>query len=343
MPFARVEKPQGLDAPVASLETIDFGRLLSQEPEELSKLLRVSEDFGFFYLDFRGLDGRRVVDDYRSVRELYKRFCSHALSEKNELGLISQEHGYQPVGKFAGVMENKRDGYEILRVSRDHLALDDPNLPLIVSSPADIATISNFVASANIATKTILASLSTAMNLPKDARFETLHRNEHKSNSTLALLHYPPIHDAAASRDVGHQVHTDIGSLTLLFCDEWGLQAQAPGAGSSFAYIEPRPGLAVVNVGDSLRFASGHRLNSCVHQVVPVPGQAEDRYSICYFLRPENEAKYRDSEGRLITAREWHDGKYKVFEAQHKEQRQSVLLGGMKEQLGDVALAAVAA
>jgi hypothetical protein len=62
----------------------------------------------------------------------------------------------------------------------------------------------------------------------------------------------------------------------------------------------------------------------------------EDRYSIAYFLRPENEAKYEDSKGRWLTAREWHDAKYKVFQMEHQQQigSDSILMGGMETAVG---------
>jgi isopenicillin N synthase-like dioxygenase len=178
----------------------------------------------------------------------------------------------------------------------------------------------------------MLSALSTALGLRGYDRFETSHRNGHKSNSTLAMFRYIP-GDITSSKEVGHQKHTDIGSLTLLFSEQWGLQVQRPGPENheKWEFIEPRPGYAVINVGDSLRFASGHQLYSCIHQVVPI-NTDEHRYSIAYFLRPENEAKYKDSNGKWVTAREWHDAKYEVFQKEHQQQigSDSILMGGME-------------
>ena len=43
--------------------------------------------------------------------------------------------------------------------------------------------------------------------------------------------------------------------------------------------------------------------------VVPVTSN-EDRSSIAYFLRPENEARFNDMNGRKDKAVDWHDDKY---------------------------------
>lgn len=143
--------------------------------------------------------------------------------------------------------------------------------------------------------------------------------------------HYLPT-DLQTSKTVGHQKHTDIGSLTLLFSEQRGLQVKPTGM-AEFGFVEPREGCAIINVGDSLVFASEQAFHSCVHQVVPFNG-TEDRFSIAYFLRPESEARYKDSEGRWITAGQWHDEKYNVFQSSHDMQKTaapSILLGGMRE------------
>lgn len=242
-------------------------------------------------------------------------------------------------------MENTKDGYEILKVgvygssylcmianinlfccqvSRDELASGSTTLPSVLKD--DIKLLESFLAESNIITKTMLACLSNAIGLKDLDRFESFHRNDHKSNSTLALLHYIPTE--LTGQCVGHRKHTDVGSLTLLFSEQWGLQV-IPTGNSSWEFVAPRPGHAIVNVGDSLRFASGNSFNSCIHQVVPMD-RAENRYSIAYFLRPESEKDFKDSEGRRVTASQWHDEKYEVFGQTYSEQAaNTILTGGM--------------
>ena len=96
--------------------------------------------------------------------------------------------------------------------------------------------------------------------------------------------------------------------------------------------------MAIINVGDSLRFASGHTFQSCIHRVVPYD-YSEHRYSVAYFLRAEDDTMFQDSEGRYITSREWHDEKFMAFIASPMDQAKapsSLLLGGMMEDDTDV-------
>ncbi|KAH8900970.1 2OG-Fe(II) oxygenase superfamily protein, partial [Thozetella sp. PMI_491] len=321
---------QGQKVPIYPMETIDFGRLLSQEPAEVERLLRCCQKEGFFYLDLKGIDGRRMLEDQQQTLDLMHRFFEKPLEAKNEFGLVSPHLGYEPVGSRTGGLPNTRDGYEMIKVSRDEIQKGNPHIPEILKTSPDLKILENAIAGSNVITKTILSALSTAMGLTGAARFENMHRNDRLSTSTLAMMHYIPS-DPSVDKTVGHQKHTDISSLTLLFAEQWGLQIRPPGT-REFGFVEPKQGCAIVNVGDSLRFASGHTMMSCIHRVVPYDF-TEHRYSIAYFLRAENESMFTDSEGRFITAGQWHDEKFFLFKAAPEIQATappSMLYGGMR-------------
>ncbi|KAF9482482.1 Clavaminate synthase-like protein [Pholiota conissans] len=147
-------------------------------------------------------------------------------------------------------------------------------LPQAVKERAEL--FESFIGLSHFVNKTLLASLSDA------------------SNMTLVLLHYP---QQNFDDGMGHNKHTDIGSITLLFTKEWGLQLQQPGT-TQWSFVAPRDGHAIINIGDWLRFLSGKKFNSYLHRVVPVASN-EDRYQIAYFLRPEN-ATHLDTERRRV-------------------------------------------
>ncbi|KAF2010643.1 Clavaminate synthase-like protein, partial [Aaosphaeria arxii CBS 175.79] len=331
-----IEIPQTVDwmgkkVPVYDMQTIDFSKLLSSEPAELERLVKCCVDEGYFYLDLQNVDGRRFLDDQQETLKLMHRFFESPLEVKNEYGLIAPHLGYEPVGSRNGVLEEKRDGYEMIKVSRDEIQRESPHIPSNIKNSGDIKVLENAIAGSNIVTKAILSGLSTGLGLSGTKRFEHIHRNHRPSTSTLAMMHYIPS-DPAKDNNVGHQKHTDISSLTLLFAEEWGLQIRPPGS-KEFGFVAPRPGTAVINVGDSLRFASGHTMQSCIHRVVPLHPE-QHRYSIAYFLRAEDDTPFIDSEGRHITAGQWHDEKFQAFIASPQMQAKApstLLLGGMTE------------
>ena len=137
------------------------------------------------------------------------------------------------------------------------------------------------------ACQTIIARLSDALQLDPERRLEQHHRDGQPSDTGLKLIYEPSL---AKLADVGDNLHTDSGTLTLLFYDKWGLSAYAPSQG--FAFPAPlEDGCALINVADSLQRLSGDKLLSPKHRVSqPVDG-AEKRYYISYFLRPEYATK----------------------------------------------------
>lgn len=64
MPHSTVARSTVIDGhqvDVASLETIDFGRLATKEPAEVERLLNASQMPGFFYLDLRNEPTKEIL------------------------------------------------------------------------------------------------------------------------------------------------------------------------------------------------------------------------------------------------------------------------------------------
>ncbi|KAJ7675904.1 2OG-Fe-II oxygenase family oxidoreductase [Mycena polygramma] len=304
---------------LAALPTIDFAKLAGGDAFERQRLLDACVTHGFFYLDLQGSDpSSTILADQYALLDVMKTYFDQPHDVKMEDNIESVTDGFKPIGTFAGVNRSSRDCYETLRVSYKNIVNRSAEMPVTIQK--NISLISGFVSHSHYISHTILACLSRVLQLEGSARFENNHRDEKPSTTTLVLLHYPPNFDSEYS---GHNKHTDIGSLTLLFTPQWGLQLLSPvEKEKSWLWVEPRPGHAVINVGDSLRFLSGKRLKSCLHRVVPTGEkfQEEDRYSIAYFLRPESDVDFEDCDGKTT----------------HEKQDQStVLTGGMEQTLLD--------
>ena len=183
----------------------------------------------------------------------------------------------------------------------------------------------------------ILERLSSELGLTGSSRFESDHEDSKPSLSTLVLLHYPKHDEATASTNVGHLKHTDVSSLTVVLTQQWGLQIMSPETGR-WEFLEPRPKHAIVNVGDFLRFLSGRKLASIVHRVIPLQErQGEDRYSIAYFLRMNDDAEFTDLNGQTWTTKEWHDFKFDVFKSPKKMDTKAQFLTAMMEECQKIA------
>jgi len=317
----------GNDILVAPLDTIDLGRLLAKEPAEIDRLLQSCITHGFFYLDLQTCDvGRQILADEQDVLRVMREYFDQPVEKKAVDDKKSFACGYKPIGTFGGVKKGTRDCHETLTV-----APAETVGAYFPSSLKEEAPLFNSMTSlSHLITVTILECLSDALHVEPAKRFELFHRKEKPSQSVMTILHYPKTSDTS---HIGHNKHTDIGTLTLLFAEQWGLQVYSPDK-DGWAFVEPRPrGHATINVGDTLRFFSGKRLNSCVHRVIPITGetQKEDRYSIGFFLRASDDATYQGSDGRYVTAKEWHDEKFALFtESTSKQDESAMLTGGME-------------
>lgn len=211
------------------------------------------------------------------------------------------------------------------QVAQTGLDWTDKKLPDMVLAQREL--FNDFISKSRLHVLEILSCFSSALGLQGSDRYESSHRDDLASNSSMTFHRYPK----QSSRDVsnvGHNKHTDISSLAFLFAQQWGLQVPSSASGG-WDYVRPKPGHAIVNVGDSLRFLSGFRLRSVLHRVVPVAEMEHaHRFSIAYFLRPVDGTTFRDSEGRVIKADDWFSHKFDVYRASHAEQRMTTVLDG---------------
>ncbi|EEU34671.1 uncharacterized protein NECHADRAFT_44650 [Fusarium vanettenii 77-13-4] len=316
----------------ANLHVLSFSRLLNGDKSELANLLSACEHHGFFYLDLRDWESGRMLQSLEASWRIMKPWFDQPLVDKLKTETISDAHGFKPPGVQSGVNENSRDGFEALRISRVGL-LNRSNLPDVVQENMDL--FETFQLSAHYVLKTLLESLSDAVGLTGNGRFESYHPDELPSKSTLFFLHHPVSEALEDKTARGHNAHTDVGSFTLLFTEQPGLQVLSPNT-NRWEYVVAKPGHAIINVADTLRFISKRRFRSAMHRVLPPGGKmSKDRYSAAYFLRASDSAVFKGIDGEEVTAEQWFLSKYSSFNKTLQEQRlDSVATGGMDKDLG---------
>lgn len=159
----------------------------------------------------------------------------------------------------------------------------------------------------------ILSILATKLGLPADA-LVPYHRITEESGDHVRMTH-GPARKSADLPEIQTPGHTDFGSITILFNWLGGLQVWSDPSRGSFENVvdpdsaaaaskgdgetprwlwvrPPPPNHAIVNLGDAAVKWTGGVLASGRHRVVPAPGEQGrfDRYSIVYFVRPEDKA-----------------------------------------------------
>lgn len=107
---ARTTTIDGHQVDVASLETIDFGRLAAREPAEVEKLLNASQMPGFFYLDLgRSEHTEQIITDLPDIYLLAEKYFDQPSEVKMKdhrdeqySGCVHKRSTQNPVAFFCG-------------------------------------------------------------------------------------------------------------------------------------------------------------------------------------------------------------------------------------------------
>ncbi|KAK6536039.1 hypothetical protein TWF281_000285 [Arthrobotrys megalospora] len=268
--------PNGTAIEVAQLDKINLARLEDGSFKEIEKLRSAAESTGIFYLDFHESKlGNLLIEQLGEVYYLSQHY-------------FDQEEGSKMRDTRSGQSSSQDRGYkscetdQTFEMAYDELVKGDLRLPEILQPSRH--TFKYFSEICHSAAVTMLRSLSNSLS--PDEPFEKYHQKSKQNDSGLKLVYEPCI---PKKSEVLENKHTDSGTLTILFAEEWGLHVQLPDG--SWGYTSSPPGCAVVHVADSLQFMSGGKLRSPVHRVTqPVDGFMK-RYFLSYFLRPENAFK----------------------------------------------------
>lgn len=276
--------------PVAQPSIISLAKLRIKDPAELALLDKAASNTGFFYLDLRGdAEGERMLAHLPDVYAVVEKYFSQPEEAKvkdvrfdikasQDLGW---KKGYGGESFEVGTPErlitvlfftaNKTD-----QISRDEVALTGASISHLPQLFRDEwKKITEISAGCDEACLTLLNSLSTD--------FAVHHRANQPSNTGLKLVLHPSL---AKLSDVPDSLHTDCGTLTLLFYKDWGIHAFLPDA-NMWAFTPPLEGCALINVANSLQRLSGGKLHSPKHRVTQPFNGAKNRYYLSYFLRPE--------------------------------------------------------
>lgn len=247
---------------------------------------------------------------------------------KVKQGMFRSLFGYKSAGAVAQTDEYKRkDQGEFWNVSKDDMLGQAQNPlpypPLIQDAAPKFKDFSMTAHSIGLVVLEILANKLGISPVELTSR----HRIEEASGDHVRLTFGPG--DAESAKDettrteantkITTIVHTDFGSVTLLFNWLGGLQIENRADGQ-FEWVKPMPGHAICNLGDAMVDFSGGKVRSGKHRVVAAPSeQAQyDRYSVVYFVRPEDAvvledltpgAREKPAGEKRWTAGEWNNAR----------------------------------
>lgn len=226
-----------------------------------------------------------------------------------------------------------KDTAEFFNISKNDLTLPASTPPTSMSRPWPPLILSHrpllnaYMRASHSTGLHILSLLASRLGIdPQD--ITSRHRIEENSGDLVRLTRGPP-RSSPEMPEIQTPSHTDFGSITVLMNWLGGLQVWSssarkagplePEGEGEWLWVKPRKGCAIVNLGDAMvRFTNG-AVCSGRHRVVPAPGEQGvwPRYSVVYFVRPEDGCRLGRLEGEGVpplaegevqedlTAREW--------------------------------------
>ena len=304
--------PFPADVPLAPIARISAADLLSSDPFAIVAVLTACQTHGFFYLDLSTApDGQALLSEATQLQSLAGIAFDIPLEEKmsHHLQKGVSMFGYKAAGTVKQTDKDLRpDLTEFYNIGKDHLhgIVPSRSYPAAVDDARPL--LKSFTRHAHETGMLVLRTLATAMGLPENT-FADLNEFSKPAGDHCRLTYKPADSNAAAAAKaaVGLPSHTDFGSVTILFNWLGGLQIESQ-LDSSWVYVKPVPGCAVVNLGDAMvKFTNG-ALKSAKHRVVDAPGEQAkyDRVSVVYFVRPCNESLMKPVDGFA----DIHNGKY---------------------------------
>ncbi|KAI1206065.1 putative oxidoreductase [Annulohypoxylon truncatum] len=319
------------DVPTVELQSISLLKILEGDTVERDRVYEACVDRGFFYLELNGSEtGETILRGADQIASTGERVFKLPLEEKMRYKMVKTLFGY----KFAGATVTDKSGTpdtaEFFNVGKNDIIVpDDRMVRPWPSAILDVKPLFDaYMKSAHSVGMTVLAIIADKLGV-EFSEFTSRHRIEEPSGDHVRITRGPP-RDTEEMPEIQTPSHTDFGTITILMNWLGGLQVWSessrkaqlnglePDVPGEWLWVKPKKGCAIINLGDAaVRFTNGV-VCSGRHRVIPSPGAQGrwPRYSIVYFVRPEDKClmkslkgngipESREDEDEGLTATEW--------------------------------------
>ncbi|KAH6659153.1 cytochrome P450 [Truncatella angustata] len=286
-----------------------------------------SRTHGFFQLDLRGCeDGEKLLSNAEQLFSFSKKAFVEVPCEEKEASSffkIRSIHGWKKAGFVDSKDVHKRkDRSEMFHVGKDDaIRIVERDEKPMVAYPHlltdNVRMFYDLIVRSHETGSRLLSIVARDLGIDAD---DLLARHDiHRNSTDQARLTFTPAlekrpeHESHEEKDlqISLHEHTDFGTLTLLWNQAGGLQIQDKSG--QWCYVEPLEGCCICNMGDSMVALTGGKVSSGNHRVVAAPGEQGlvDRYSIVYFMRPndvgvvEDLSPDADPNGKKVTGKDW--------------------------------------
>ncbi|KAI1637827.1 hypothetical protein F4809DRAFT_649626 [Biscogniauxia mediterranea] len=321
--------PEGF--PTVELQTISLAKLLSGDAVEQERVFRECKGRGFFYLELAGCaPGEVIARDSHAMALLGEEFFKQPIDEKMKYSWSGNSLlGYKHAGATVTDRAGTRDKGEFFNIGKNDML--GPVDQMSRSWPEHVVAarpvLQAYMKAAHGIGMEILGILAKKLGVDPE-EIQRRHRIMELSDDHVRVTRGPP-RETEEMPEIQTPSHTDFGTVTILTNWLGGLQVWSesartvaadsglPDVPGEWLWVKPKKGCAIINLGDAAVKYTNGVLCSGRHRVIPSPGAQGKwtRYSVVYFVRPENKSTMEQLRGEGIpdgpveenppTASEW--------------------------------------
>ncbi|KAI1499246.1 hypothetical protein F5X99DRAFT_291299 [Biscogniauxia marginata] len=306
--------PEGF--PTVELQTISLAKLLNNDAVEQDRVFEECKGRGFFYLELAGCEaGEIIANDSHKIALLGEEFFKLPLSEKTKYEWSGKSLlGYKCAGATVTDKAGTRDKAEFFNIGKNDM-LGPPD-KMSRSWPDHVINarplLQKYMKTAHGIGMELLGILAARLGVDP-AEIHGRHRLTELSDDHIRITRGPP-RETEEMPEIQTPSHTDFGTVTILTNWLGGLQVWSesvrtalvdsglPDVPGEWLWVKPKKGCAIINLGDAAVKYTNGVLCSGRHRVIPSPGAQGKwpRYSVVYFVRPENQSIMEQLRGEGI-------------------------------------------
>jgi isopenicillin N synthase-like dioxygenase len=289
-----------------SIPIVDFSGFrestsLPRRRKVATEIVSAFKNSGFVYLSGHGIPSATIQKTFEKSTEFFS--LPSDIKQRLKWEDPRANRGYVEIGRervtqsadpeeIAALREKAPDFKETMEIGRDWDAEWKNQWPSEQEAPLFKKSMVDFYEICHNLHVDVMRSIAIGLDLEENFFDNKINDQCHN----LRLLSYPPVKNSLLENDGQARagVHSDYGTLTLLFQDSvGGLEVQNPDTGA-FVPANPIPSTIIVNVGDLLERWSNDVLRSTLHRVVAPSVKKVDlsgdlipaRQSIAFFCNP---------------------------------------------------------
>jgi len=248
-------------------------------------------EIGFVYLSNHGISKETILQGMETSKQFFLQDEKTKTKYKREIN-TGEISGWVAKGRETFEQEDGKCPTLEIRESFDIFRMDDSaKIPETGDAECRRVFKSLSLDSIHLANR-LLKSLSLALGKEIDF-FEKKHRRmlDEGNKTSMRTLYYPPIEGEIPPGSIRCGEHTDYGTFTLLYQDQYpGLEVKS--SQSEWISAPPIPGNLMVNIGDLLEIWTQKSYPATVHRVIIPKEELEKksaRQSIVFFVHPDDE------------------------------------------------------